>query len=185
MFYFRRGHSENQEFLINHKFLILSIFFLKIKTPGFFSGQPLRVFHHCFFQVFSFFTTVFSEFLLLIAFFQVIIFLHLDSFFCWIFLSDTSFLCCYTTSATDLRKPSLPSGVFYLTLLPHICHDTTSATDLREIFVPPEVFYFPLLYDIWHNQMLLQPAYKGFLRADSFSLRLQDLPTLIRFETQP
>ena len=135
--------------------------------------------------MFLFFTTVFWEFSLLNAIFQVIIFLHLDCFFRWIFLSDTPFLCCYTTSATDLRKPSLPSGVFYLTLLSHICHDTTSATDLRQIFLPPEVFCFTFLYDIWHNDMLLQPAYKDFLEADNFSLKLQDLPTLIPFKTKP
>ena len=191
MFYFKRGLSENQRFLINNKFLIFSVFFfLKIKTPVFFffffPGEPCSLFHYCFFfQVFSFFTTVFWGFSLLIAFFQVIIFLHLDCFFCWSFLSDTPFLCCYTTSATDSKKPSLPSGVFYLTLLPHICEDTTSATDLRQIFLPPEVFYFTFLYDIWHNDMLLQPAYKDFLGADNFSLKLQDLPTLIPFKTQP
>ena len=149
LFYFRRGLSENQKFLINKKFLIFSIFFfLKIKSPVFFfSGEPLRDFHHCFFfsSVFIF-HHCFLEFSLLIAFFLVIIFLHLDCFFCWICSSDTPFLCCYTTSATDLRKPSLLSVVFYLILLPHICHDTTSATDLRQIFFTPRRFllYLPL-----------------------------------------
>ena len=52
-------------------------------------------------------------------------------------------------------------------------------------FLPPEVFCFTFLYDIWHNDMLLQPAYKDFLGADNFSLKLQDLPTLIPFKTQP
>ena len=53
MFYFKRGLSENQRFLINNKFLIFSVFFfLKIKTPVFFfffPGEPRSLFHYCFF----------------------------------------------------------------------------------------------------------------------------------------
>ena len=64
-----------------------------------FLGEPLRVFHHCFFRGFHFspliFTTVFRVFSLLIAFFHVTNFVA--------FLSGTSLLCCCTVSATDLR----------------------------------------------------------------------------------
>ena len=67
------------------------------------SGHKLRVFHHCFFRCFHFsspiFTTVFQGFSLLIAFF------HVTSFAAS--LSGTSFLCCCTARATDLR------GLFY------------------------------------------------------------------------
>ena len=51
LFYFRRGLSENQKFLINKKFLIFSIFFfLKIKSPVFFFQEnPLGIFTTVFF----------------------------------------------------------------------------------------------------------------------------------------
>ena len=39
------------------------------------------------------------------------------------YLSGTSFLCCCTASTTDLRELILPSGAFYLTLLPEIWHN--------------------------------------------------------------
>ena len=78
-----------------------------------FLGEPLRVFHHCFFRGFHFspliFTTVFRVFSLLIAFFHVTNFVA--------FLSGTSFLCC-TVSATDLRELFLLSGVFTLHTFP-------------------------------------------------------------------
>ena len=43
-----------KSFLLTINFWFSQFFFLKIKTPVFFSGQPLRVsiFHHCFFGVF-------------------------------------------------------------------------------------------------------------------------------------
>ena len=40
-----------------------------------------------------------------------------------VFLPGTSFLCCCTTSATDLRELCLLSDVFYLKLLPDIWHN--------------------------------------------------------------
>ena len=69
------------------------------------------------------------------------------------FLSDCFLSGTYcTTSATDLRKRFLLSGVFYLTLFPHICHSTAIASDLREIFYSQIAFFtlhsFP---DIWYH----------------------------------
>ena len=70
------------------------------------------------------------------------------------FLSGTSFLCCCTVSAMDLRELFLLSGIFYLTLLPHVCHSTASAMDLRELFLLSGSFYLTLLPDIWNNLLL-------------------------------
>ena len=74
-----------------------------------FLGEPLRVFHHCFFRGFHFspliFTTVFRVFSLLIAFFHVTNFVA--------FLSGTSLLCCCTVSATDLRGLFFYSQAFF------------------------------------------------------------------------
>ena len=79
-------------------------------------GQPLRVFHHCFYRCFHFtpliFTTFWGVILLLITLF------HVTNFAA--FMLGTSFLCCCTASATDLSELFLLSGVFYLTLLPDI-----------------------------------------------------------------
>ena len=102
-----------------------------------FLGEPLRVFHHCFFRGFHFspliFTTVFRVFSLLIAFFHVTNFVA--------FLSGTSLLCCCTVSATDLRGLFfLLSGFLYLKPFPHICHSTASPTDLRELFLLSGIF---------------------------------------------
>ena len=57
-------------------------------------------------------------------------------------------------SATDLRELFLLSGIFYLTLLPHVCHSTASAMDLRELFLLSGSFYLTLLPDIWNNLLL-------------------------------
>ena len=103
---------------------------LKFSTPSLktpiFLGEPLRVFHHCFFRCFHFtidFYYLFWVFSLLIAFvhfitvslcvffFSPLILLlffecfHFTKFLyrdC--FLSGTSFLCCCTANATDLRE---------------------------------------------------------------------------------
>ena len=66
-------------------------------------------------------------------------------FFMWLtFFVMTAFLLLFyqvlrfgvAVSTTDLRKLFFLSGVFYLTLLPHIYHSTASATDLRGLFYP-------------------------------------------------
>ena len=90
--------------------------------------------------MFSFLTTVFHVFSSLIEFFHVGNFLHPDCFFPAILLG-TSFLCYCNVSATDLKEHFLFSGVFYLTLLPHICHSIASATDLRKFILSSGVFY--------------------------------------------
>ena len=68
--------------------------------------KNFRSFHHCFFRLLLlhhhslplFFTS----------------FLYRDFFF--FFLTDTSFLCCGTRSATDLKELVLRSGAFYVFL---------------------------------------------------------------------
>ena len=85
-------------------------------------------------------------------------------FSCFIFHRFRVFLCCYTTSATDLRKLFLLSGIFYLTFLSHICHSTASATDLRELFLFSDVFYLTLLPDIWHNLLLSRLLWEPAVR---------------------
>ena len=94
------------------------------------------------------------------------------------FLLHTSFLCCCTASATDLREHLLPSGVFYLTLLPHICYSIGGATDLRELFLFSGVFYLTLLCNIWHNLLLSRLPWEPAV----LPWRLQGL--LLRLETQ-
>ena len=123
----------------------MKLFSSKLKKPLLFLGEPFRVFHHCFCRCFHFtidFYYCFQVFSLLIAFVHFItvssgvfispLILLLFSFLCFhfsnflycdCFLSGTSFLCCCTASATDLREFFLLSGVFYLTLLPDICHN--------------------------------------------------------------
>ena len=126
---------------------------LKFSTPSLktpiFLGEPLRVFHHCFFRCFHFtidFYYLFWVFSLLIAFVHFIT-VSLGVFFLFFFfsplilllffecfhftkflyrdcfLSGTSFLCCCTANATDLRELFLLSGVLYLTLRPEIWHN--------------------------------------------------------------
>ena len=94
----------------------IKLFNIRFKKLLFFSGEPLRVFHHCFFRCF-YFTIVFA-----------VVF---GCFHCWLHLLTSLFtslhftspLRCYTASATDLRKLFLLSGVFYLTLLHDIWYN--------------------------------------------------------------
>ena len=112
-----------------------------------------RSFHHWFFWCFYFTTNFYYCF--------SPIFFTLT-----VFLSDTSFSYCCTASATDWRELVLLSGVFYLTLLPHICHSKASATDLRELFYPQEVSTlrsFPILGTTYF--------YQGFTRSQHFLLQ--------------
>ena len=79
-----------------------------LKTLVLFLGVPLRVFHYCFLRCFIsplIFTIVFGCFHCWLHLFTSV------SSLPWLFLSGTSFLCCYTAKAT---------GGFYFTLLPDI-----------------------------------------------------------------
>ena len=86
---------------------------------GVFIADCVCSLHHCFFRCF-FFCFFFSPLILLLFFecFHFTKFLYRDCF-----LSVTSFLCCCTTNATDLRELFLLSGVLYLTLRPEIWHN--------------------------------------------------------------
>ena len=166
--------------------------FLIIKHKNscfFFLDEPTRAFlFFTFFSVILFFfmdvfilhlSRVFSFSIFLVCFhystFSGAFFFDLSRYF--IFHRFRVLLCCCTAIATDLRKLFLLSGVFYLTLLPHICHSTASSTDLRELFFPLRRF---LPYTL--SRHFAQPALiKAFLGASS-SWRLQGLP--LRFETQ-
>ena len=167
-----------KKFLIFHKTKLSYIsrviktnflMFLIIKHKNswfFFLDEPTRVFlFFTFFSVILFFfmdvfilhlSRVFSFSIFLVCFhystFPGVFFFDLSRYF--IFHRFRVLLCCCTAIATDLRKLFLLSGVFYLTLLPHICHSTASATDLRELFLVSDVFYLTLLPDIWHNLLL-------------------------------
>ena len=96
------------------------------------------------------------------------------------FLSGTSFLCCCTVSAMDLRELFLLSGIFYLTLLPHVCHSTASAMDLRELFLLSGSFYLTLLPDIWNNLLLSRLPWEPAV----LPWRLLDLPLRLQTQTQ-
>ena len=92
-----------------------NFFTLCLKNPVLFLGEPLR----------SSISSCFHFFM-----FPFLLFLHfLRGFYCWLhfftslflhFLWGTSFLCCCTESATDLRELFLLSGVFCLTPLLNI-----------------------------------------------------------------
>ena len=101
--YFRKMNIQSSKIESKNAVKTFSYFRkLKFSTPSLknsvFSGEPLRVFHHCFFSAFIHFITVFSGCfvspLVLLLFFECFhfsIFLYRDCF-----LSGTSFLRCCT-----------------------------------------------------------------------------------------
>ena len=118
MFYFKRGLSENQRFLINNKFLIFSVlFFLNIKTPFFF---------FFFFQEnpVAFFTTVF--------FFKCFHFspLFFGGFHCWLHFFRSSFFFTLTVSF---------AGVFCQILL--FCVVIPRVLQTRKNLLYPQAFF--------------------------------------------
>ena len=136
------------------------------------------IFYHCWLHLFISLTLGFSSLLVQVFLFHhrfLLLFLgcfHLTKFLTInVFLSSTSFLCCCTASATDLRELFLLSGIFYLTRLPHICHSTISAMDLRAFFtLSCFLLYTP-------SQYLVQPAFiKASLGAGSSSLKVAGPP---------
>ena len=72
-------------------------------------------------------------------------------------------------SATNLGEVFPLSGIFYLTLLPHISHSNASATDLRELSLPSDIFTL---------QSLRHLAHPAFIKVgNSFSLKVAGPPT--------
>ena len=65
----------------------------------FFSGETLRVFHHCFFRCFHFSSLFFGCFHCWLHFFMSTTFLYPNCFFA-AFLPGNSFLCCCTVNVT-------------------------------------------------------------------------------------
>ena len=122
-----------------------------------------------FFWVFSFFTTVFQVFSLLIAFFFISPPFFTLTAFLLLFCQVLCF-CIAVLRVLCISESFFCTGVFYLTLLSHICHSIASTTDSREIFLLSGVFYITLLSNIWYNRMFHQPTFKGSLGVDSFSL---------------
>ena len=153
------------------RFCEMKLFSHQIKTSVF-VGESLSIFHHYFFICFHFFTAdfhyIFWLFSLLITFFHVTNFLYHDCFFCCFFIRYF-ILCCCTMSATNLGEVFPLSGIFYLTLLPHICHSNASATDLRELSLPSDIFTL---------QSLRHLAHPAFIKVgNSFSLKVAGPPT--------
>ena len=163
-----------------------------LKKP-LFIGEPFRVVHHCFFRSFHFttyfyycwlhlfisptlgffitgFSGVFISPLVFTIVFWVFPFHQLSLPWLFFFLSSTSFLCCFTASATDLREFFLLSGVFYLTHLPHICHSTTSATHLRELSCSQAFFTLHSFPRFGTTDVASTCIYQSFLGSQQFFL---------------
>ena len=133
--------SKNEKMTLKKLLIFLEemkLFNPKLQKLLFFLGEPLRDFHHCFFRCLHFtidfyycFWTfsllivlvhvtvssgVFISPLLLLLFFKCFHFTNFLYRDC--FLSGTSFLCCCTASATDLRELFSLAVVFTLHSFP-------------------------------------------------------------------
>ena len=104
------------------------LFFKENPVWFFISGfVGVFIFHHWFLPLFFVCFHCWLHFFMWLTFFVMTAFLLL---FCQVLRFGVA------VSTTDLRKLFFLSGVFYLTLLPHIYHSTASATDLRGLFYP-------------------------------------------------
>ena len=175
LFYFRRGLSENQKFLINKKFLIFSIFFfLKIKSPVFFFHEnPLWIFTTVFFfQVFSFFTTVFWSFHCWLHFFWSSFFFALTVSFGG-FVRQILLFCVVILRVLQTWESLLYSQSFFtLYSFPTFVMIPQVLQIWDRFFLPPEVFYFTFLYDIINLFQVLNQLFNSYICVKCMSYQL-------------